>query len=165
MGYEDFIERLFTSCRYSTYLELGVYRGTTLTKVHKHAALSIGVDIVDYRDDKSTNLFLGTTDNFFTQNSITFDLIFIDADHNYDVVVKDFENSLKILNKNGTIILHDTDPEAVHLLNPGYCHNSYKMNNYLKLHDNISFVTLPMIEAGLTIVKRAKDLRYLEFTT
>lgn len=53
------------------------------------------------------NFFNNTTDNFFKLNNTTYDIIFIDADHSYKGVKKDFENSIKILNENGYIIFHD----------------------------------------------------------
>ena len=47
------------------------------------------------------------TDDFFAQNTEKFPCIFVDADHSYEAVKKDFENSLKILEDGGCIILHD----------------------------------------------------------
>jgi predicted O-methyltransferase YrrM len=48
------------------------------------------------------------TDDFFNLGRTnTYDIIFIDADHRYEGVKKDYENSLKILNSNGFLIFHD----------------------------------------------------------
>jgi predicted O-methyltransferase YrrM len=52
-----------------------------------------------------------TSDDFFSQNKETFDVIFIDGLHYYDQVSRDFNNSLSCLNKNGIIILHDMMPK------------------------------------------------------
>lgn len=38
-----------------------------------------------------------------------FDLIFIDGDHGTKSVICDINNSLKIINKNGIILIHDTN--------------------------------------------------------
>ena len=54
-----------------------------------------------------------TSDNYFTLNKIfknTFDLIFIDGLHHADQVERDILNSLEVLNKNGTIVVHDCNP-------------------------------------------------------
>lgn len=47
--------------------------------------------------------------NFFVLQDITIDLLFIDGDHSYEGVKKDFELYSKLLSDNGLIILHDTD--------------------------------------------------------
>lgn len=57
--------------------------------------------------DKEYAFFNSTTDDFFRENKKTYDCIFIDADHSYEGVKKDFENSLEILNDNGVLIFHD----------------------------------------------------------
>ena len=51
-----------------------------------------------------------TSDQFFAQNNDSFDCIFIDGLHTYAQVKKDINNSLKCLNKNGIILLHDCLP-------------------------------------------------------
>jgi hypothetical protein len=52
------------------------------------------------------------SDEFFSENKETFDVIFIDGLHHYDQVSRDFNNSLKYLNENGIIILHDMMPKS-----------------------------------------------------
>jgi hypothetical protein len=49
--------------------------------------------------------------NFFIRQDIKIDLLFIDGDHSYEGVKKDFELYSKILNDNGIIIIHDTDSD------------------------------------------------------
>jgi predicted O-methyltransferase YrrM len=51
-----------------------------------------------------------TSDSFFQSNKDYFDLFFIDGDHTALQVFKDIENSLKWLNDNGCIVLHDICP-------------------------------------------------------
>lgn len=47
--------------------------------------------------------------DFFVRQDIKIDFLFIDGDHSYDGVKKDFELYSKILSNNGVIVLHDTD--------------------------------------------------------
>jgi hypothetical protein len=47
--------------------------------------------------------------NFFVLQDIKIDILFIDGDHSYEGVKKDFELYSKILSDNGLIIIHDTD--------------------------------------------------------
>ena len=49
--------------------------------------------------------------NFFVRQDIKIDLLFIDGDHSYKGVKKDFELYSTILSDNGIIIIHDTDSE------------------------------------------------------
>ena len=54
-----------------------------------------------------------TSDEFFSQNKDTFDLIFIDGLHIHEQVLKDIDNSLNVLNENGVILLHDCLPAKI----------------------------------------------------
>jgi len=47
--------------------------------------------------------------NFFILQDIKIDVLFIDGDHSYKGVKKDFELYSQILSPNGIIIIHDTD--------------------------------------------------------
>lgn len=53
-----------------------------------------------------------TSDEFFQQNSKTYDLIFIDGLHTKEQVSRDIINSLKCLNKGGKIVIHDCLPTS-----------------------------------------------------
>ena len=48
-----------------------------------------------------------TSNEFFFNNSKKYDLIFVDGDHSSDQVKIDIDNSWKILNKGGYLILDD----------------------------------------------------------
>lgn len=48
--------------------------------------------------------------DFFIRQDIKIDFLFIDGDHSYDGVKKDFELYTSILTKNGVVVIHDTDP-------------------------------------------------------
>jgi hypothetical protein len=56
--------------------------------------------------------FVGTSDEYFDSidNSVKYDIIFIDGLHHSDQVLKDIDNSLKHLSDNGTIVCHDCLP-------------------------------------------------------
>lgn len=47
--------------------------------------------------------------DFFVRQNIKIDVLFIDGDHSYEGVKKDFELYSKLLSDNGIIIIHDTD--------------------------------------------------------
>jgi hypothetical protein len=71
-----------------------------------------------------------STDDFFSQNKENFDIVYIDADHEYNQVIKDYNNSVDFLNENGIIFLHDLYPPDEYHTSPSLCYNSYKLLNY-----------------------------------
>lgn len=91
---------------YKSYLEIGVQNpAKNFDQViceHK-----IGVD----PDPNAQATKVMTSDDFFANNTETFDLIFIDGLHHDDQVEKDAHNALKILNEGGTIVWHDCNPD------------------------------------------------------
>lgn len=88
--------------KYTKYLEIGCFDNELFDVVnidHK-----TGVDPV------SGGTIRLTSDQFFKDNKEFFDCIFIDGLHTYEQVKKDIQNSLKFLNENGIILLHDCLP-------------------------------------------------------
>jgi len=146
------------------YLELGVYDGDCINKISNIVDRAVGVDISDNRKYYNFDFFLKTTDDFFKDNIETFDIIFIDADHSFESVKKDFENALLILNKHGIIFLHDTDPIYEKFIEPGYCGDSYKMLEYIYInHPELDIINLPISQAGLTIINIKNNNRFKNF--
>lgn len=122
-----------------SYLELGVAWGENFSKVQ--AGKKTGVELLShlqlapefvnarpYLDTKNmivrsetcwsvstpaTHAGI-TTDEFFASipDSEKFDVIFIDADHKFTSVTKDFQNSLLHLNREGIILVHDLVPKS-----------------------------------------------------
>jgi hypothetical protein len=151
-----------TNCK--TFLELGIGEDQEHIKQLKSLVdIYVGVDIDTSKINvKEHNIIIHntTTDNFFNQNQNTFDIIFIDGDHRIEQVKIDFENSLKVLNKFGIIIFHDTDPLDKRLLTDNFCSSSYKIIDYIeKEHPELNIVTFPINEMGLSFLMRKKDRR------
>ncbi len=124
----------FKTSNIKKYLELGVANGgsffvnsiflqSTASKIHC-------VDSLEYKNaphvkqtyekisskvnklkalfpEKEFNFFNQTTDEFFSKNNNKYDCIFIDADHSYQGVKKDYLNSLKCIERGGYLIFHD----------------------------------------------------------
>ena len=96
----DIIERK----KYETYLEIGCDKNILFNSVK--IKKKIGIDPVS-----GGNIRI-SSDNFFKNNQDKFDLIFIDGLHQYEQVKRDVYNSLKFLNDNGVILLHDCMPSS-----------------------------------------------------
>jgi len=161
--HSDFIKKLCESISPNSYLELGLYDGNTFSKVFNICPRCIGVDVHDFRKIKCGEFYETTTDLFFEKFTDKVDVIFIDADHRFEQVKKDFHSAIKILNKYGTIILHDTDPIDSSYFNDGLCSDSYKIIDYIYLLGDYDIITFPFTEAGLSIIKRKSDRRVLEY--
>ena len=103
----------------NSYLEIGVESGFTFKNVHFHNKK--GVDPCPIF--KSEDVIIKTSDDFFeglcSQNEnnennksekITFDIVFIDGMHQVEYALRDINNSIKFLNKDGKIIIDDIIP-------------------------------------------------------
>ena len=60
-----------------------------------------------FQSNNRLNKFKMNSNEFFQSNSKKYDLIFVDGDHSSDQVKIDIDNSWKILNKGGYLILDD----------------------------------------------------------
>jgi SAM-dependent methyltransferase len=90
------------------YLEIGVYKGHSFNGVN--AEIKDSVD----PDTDSPAIYHMTSDDFFEKVATTldykYDVIFIDGLHHTEQVDKDIKNSLKYLEEDGVVILHDCNP-------------------------------------------------------
>jgi hypothetical protein len=162
--HSDLITSIVKHTGCETYLELGLYVGETFEKVFPLVKRAIGVDNKDVRSQKIGEFYCCLTDDFFKSFHDMVDIVFIDADHRFESAKRDLENSLKILNKFGIIIMHDTDPISPNLLDFGYCGDSYKIIDFIhKERNDLNIITLPSSDAGLSLIMRKEDRRINKF--
>lgn len=156
-----------------SYLELGVQNpANNFDKVN--AWLKIGVD-PNYvnRIDTNQRIYQKTSDDFFSEEPtyagkpFKFGLIFIDGDHTKEQVKRDFENSMRCLNQNGFIVIHDTLPlneqgTRVPRETKQWWGDVYKFAFELNLYPGIDFCTYDF-DNGCTVVwKTDKDLSIMQ---
>jgi GT2 family glycosyltransferase len=115
----DIINYLIKKNQYTRYLEIGVNDGLCIRQIeipHKDGVDpspgsevgGIFVPEINYRM---------SSDKFFSSipENQKYDIIFVDGLHNSIQVDKDIINSIKHLNQNGTIIVHDCNPPEYEL--------------------------------------------------
>jgi hypothetical protein len=101
----DLIEHLDSKYKFSNYLEIGCNDDELFSRIK--IKNKIGIDPVIGGNMKITS------DDFFMQNKLKFDVVFIDGLHIYDQVKRDIVNSSKFLNDNGFILVHDCLPRSI----------------------------------------------------
>lgn len=153
-----FMASLIKMSKYMTVLEIGVFEGETsqhLINALPNGGQYIGIDINDYRTEKTTALMEvgGKSIDFILGNSLSeleklpknhFDLIFVDGDHSFNHVLPEFKLVEKLVSRGGVIVYHDT----IHLDGPR------KLVEYAA-HYNYKNVTLNTTEGrGLSILHR-----------
>ena len=143
----DAINLIRARRNYQSYLELGQgSRGGNFDAID--SKIKIGVD----PDRKLNAAFQMTVDEFFAQNKQTFDLIFINELRDAAQVEKAVASSLKVLNKGGTIVLRDCNPNSA-------AGDVWKA--WVKLratHDDLTMQAINL-DTGLGIITRGKQTK------
>ena len=148
----DLIKYAIKKNNYKNYLEIGCHNNIVFDKIEIE---KVGVDPI------SGGNFRGTSDNFFSKNKLRFDCIFIDGLHEYDQVKKDILNSIKILNKNGIIIVHDCLPSTINhqrVPRTRYVWNGdvWKAIVEVRTWKNVNTYTV-LADQGLGVIKKEKN--------
>ena len=141
----------FKNCR---YLEIGCDNNICFKSIP--VINKIGVD-----PDRGGNV-KDTSDNFFKNNKNEFDIIFIDGLHIYEQCRKDIINSLKVLNKNGFIFLHDLTPRnwaeenVPRLKNTLWTGNIWKVALELSKTKGVDFFVINA-DMGIGVLKKKEE--------
>jgi hypothetical protein len=166
--YTKIINSLISERGYSKYLQIGIDNGVNLALVS--ATTKVGVDPspqrTDFNDD--TTIYVSESDSFFENwdKRQKFDLIFVDGLHTSEQVEKDILNSLKVIRKNGAILIHDIEPPNEWYARPhsqykygeGWCGDVWKSFWNLELHP-FEIGTFE-IEYGLGIIDTSKFRKF-----
>jgi hypothetical protein len=136
------------------YLELGVRSCPVPNMIKSIVPSIIGVDTNDTPNFPG-KFYKGTTDQFFASLKFDaesfFDMVFIDACHDYEYVKRDFINSLKYTKIGGFVLLHDTYPSTEYMTDQRLCSDAYRIVDYIR-KCGLQMMNIP-ISPGLCIVK------------
>jgi len=105
----DLLNLLVRRRHYRRYLEIGV-RNASENLDRVRAPIRDGVDPAP----EQPVAYQMTSDAFFAGpgKNKTYDLVFIDGLHIADQVLRDVENSLRVLAPGGALVIHDCNPRA-----------------------------------------------------
>ncbi|MCG9973011.1 class I SAM-dependent methyltransferase [Christiangramia crocea] len=190
------MKHLIEEKNYSTYVEIGVHRGRLFfplkckRKIAVDPAMKINwkgklVWIKRNFFNINNRYFEITSDEFFKRKAPSLfkqdgvDLFFIDGLHTFEASLKDVLNSLRYLNKNGTIVMHDCVPPNKAAATPAssfheakdknikgwtgqWCGDVWKTMEYLKIKYPESLeISVMEDDFGLGIINPAKELKHL----
>lgn len=144
------------------YIEYGIRDGRCLEVILPYCKKAWGVDLDDYTTTAPNYTHFKMTTREF--NSILqttrpiIDLAFIDACHQSDVVLQDFNDLYPFVAHNGFIVLHDTYPIRRAYTAPVYCSDCWKTPDLIKekYADRIELLTIPIMP-GLTLIRKCED--------
>lgn len=154
----DLIEYLNTTYKFNSYLEIGCDDDQLFSKISIQE--KIGVDPV------SGGNYRAKSDDFFDKNVKKFDLVFIDGLHEYHQVKKDILNSIKFLNKEGFILVHDCLPrsisaQAVPRFRNIWNGDVWKAIVELRTYPNLEIFTC-LADEGISIIQVKKNSQILK---
>ncbi len=142
----ELINDIISKFKYTSYLEIGVNHDfCTFNKVV--CAKKYGVDPFVHGVTHKM-----TSDEFFLSNKEKFDVIFIDGNHHHDFVYNDIVNSIKSINKNGVIILHDCYPPSVVFEQQSHCGTAWRALCEFKKQSYVDCITGDF-DYGTTLMK------------
>ncbi len=122
--YVRVLSRMHRFLKPKWYLEIGTFAGRSLA----HAQGNFVAVDPQFRFKKPLAhpaademfLFQKTSDDFFAsgfvaRNGITFDLAFLDGLHHFEVLLRDFINTEKLMTRGGIVAMHDCCPGSVEM--------------------------------------------------
>tara|TARA_Y100000741_G_C18171633_1_gene525500 strand:+ start:232 stop:912 length:681 start_codon:yes stop_codon:yes gene_type:complete len=153
------LQFIINKYNFNDYLEIGCDKNQSFSKIK--IKNKVGVDPI------SGGTIRSTSNDFFSKNKNFFDIIFIDGLHHYNQVLNDINNSLKILNKNGFILVHDCLPrslaqQAVPRYRGSWNGDVWKSIVELRTKNYLDILTC-QIDFGVAVIRKQKNQDPLVF--
>ena len=155
----DIIQYLINVNNYKSYLELGTDIGSCFEQINIKKKVCVDIN----NKYKGLNYHM-SCDEFFIQNKDTFDIVFIDANHEDEYVWRDIQNALQILNWNGCIVCHDCNPtkeEHTFWNEKTYNGTVYKSIARLRLTNPYLYINTVDADYGVGILVKTNNIQQL----
>lgn len=163
LWHEDFIVNLAKVLKPRVYCELWLYKCELFNRMVPLVWSAIWVDMspdpLKYmRRDKRISFLEMSTDEYYEKikdDSPFIDLLFIDADHSKESVLRDFQNFFPLVKDQWIILLHDGFPKSKDFAQRWtYCGDCYlAIEELSKKTNGYEMVTIP-VHPGLTICRK-----------
>jgi hypothetical protein len=158
-----------------TYVELGVKWGYTFNQIAPLVSRAVAVDQAGCRGIiRRSNVELSdfSTDDFaklWAEQGDPIDFLFIDACHEKEQVLKDFNNFFRYVTPGtGIICLHDTYPIKKELAVEGYCGSAWEaakeIRNNSLYNRHCEIVTIPGPWFGMSIIRKIEANKHFGWT-
>lgn len=141
----DVINALIAARGYKRYLEIGCQNDDSFSRVE--APERVGIDPV------SGGTLRMTSDEFFAQNQLRFDIIFIDGDHRHEQSVRDVDNALGALSLGGAIVMHDCLPPEASYERTDRCGTVWRSFAYYRQRRDLDAI-VGDFDFGVGIIRR-----------
>jgi hypothetical protein len=112
LNHTQIIQMFIDKYNYKSYLEIGIELAINYNSIICN--YKVGIDPKPECKFLAQNILTMTSDEYFEMNNKVgekYDIIFVDGLHTREQLIKDIYNAMYILNPNGTIIVHDCNPE------------------------------------------------------
>ncbi len=151
----DVINAIIKKNKYKSYLEVGTEHGNTFRAID--IPYKICVDPYKQCEDLTHEM---TSDDFFKQNEEKFDIIFVDGMHTEEQATIDIDNSFKVLNENGIIVVHDCLPHCEEFTQLRW--NGTVFRSIIDLRYNNPDIEIYVVDTdnGCGVLKRGKQTLY-----
>ena len=153
----DIINALINKNNYKTYLEIGTQHGNCFTQVK-----------ADYKECVDPEkVFAGlthvmTSDQYFSQNTKKFDIVFVDGLHTELQTRIDILNAFNALNPGGTIVAHDCLPSTEELTAPWHCGTSYMAPIWFRINRPDVVFNVVDTDCGCAVFRKGTTITYTE---
>jgi SAM-dependent methyltransferase len=128
MNRADILQQIIHTIKAKSYLEIGVSRGDVFFPMLAKRKVAVDPAFRFYRREQLKSIFKNfcnlhnryfeiTSDEFFQTKAdklfhTGLDIAFVDGLHTYQQSLKDVDNCLKWLKKDGVIVIHDCNPHS-----------------------------------------------------
>jgi len=155
----DRIADVILQFRKGPIVEIGIGRSTRILSAiaQRHGVKLYSCDVKNFSQLFPDHVvYMGKSFDFMAQFSDTPAVVFLDGNHNYNVVKQEVEFFLPLLMDGGVIFMHDTLPPTPKHVSRDKCSDSYKLRKEMEANPEIDCFTWPYSanNCGLTMLMK-----------